>query len=106
MGHMDEASSKFGLKKQDIEKINSVIKSFPEVEAIVLYGSRAMGNYKPGSDIDLSLKGRDLNANVISKIATKLDDLLLPYMIDLSAFNEIDNPSLIAHIERVGLEFK
>lgn len=64
-----------------------------------------MGNYKPGSDIDLTLKGHDLNLKLLNKISCDLDELLLPYTFDLSIYCHIKNPGLIDHIERVGLVF-
>ena len=96
---------KYGLPVTAIEKINAVFASFPEVEKVVLYGSRAKGNYKPGSDIDLTLYGEVLNSSLCGDIADKLDELLLPYMIDLSVFAELKHPELEAHIERVGVVF-
>jgi predicted nucleotidyltransferase len=94
---------KFGLKQTTIQKIQNVLSTFPQVEEAIVYGSRAKGNYKPGSDIDLTLKGENLNLSIMNKIATLIDDLLLPYTIDLSIFKNIDNPDLIDHINRVGI---
>jgi uncharacterized protein len=96
---------KYGLPDTVIEKINAVFASFPAVERVVLYGSRAKGNYKPGSDIDLTMYGAALNTALCGDIADKLDELLLPYMIDLSVFAELKHPELEAHIERVGVVF-
>lgn len=96
---------KYGLPDTAIEKINAVFASFPEVKKVVLYGSRAKGNYKPSSDIDLTLYGEVLNSSLCGDIADKLDELLLPYMIDLSVFVELKHPELEAHIERVGVVF-
>ena len=74
-----------------------------EVEKAILYGSRARGDYRNGSDIDLTLcGGGDLTLSVRNRIAVELDDLLLPYMIDLSIFRDISDPDMIAHIQRVG----
>jgi len=70
-----------------------------------LYGSRAKGNYKPGSVIDLTLKGYGLDLKLINKISIALDDLLLPYTFDLSIYDSIDAPALIEHIRRVGIVF-
>jgi predicted nucleotidyltransferase len=92
----------FGLRNSDIEKLHSVFMRFPEVEEVVLYGSRAKGNYHHGSDIDITMKGEELNGDMSSKILLALDDLLLPYMIDLSIFRQINNPDMIDHINRVG----
>ena len=96
---------KFGLKETTIEKICSVFAGFPQIEKAVLYGSRAKGNYKNGSDIDLTLHGKDLTLNVLYKIDEELDDLLLPYTFDLSIFERLSDPDFIDHIQRVGVVF-
>ncbi len=96
---------KFGLKDETIQKIYDVFAEYPQVEKAVLYGSRAKGNYKNGSDIDLTLHGQDLTLNILYKIIQDIDDLLLPYMIDLSIFHQISDPDVVAHIERVGATF-
>ena len=70
---------------------------------MVLYGSRARGTYKTGSDIDLTLWGAELTHSVLSRIDTELDELLLPYMIDLSIFRQIENPEMVKHIQRDGV---
>jgi predicted nucleotidyltransferase len=96
---------RFGLKKKTIEAINNVLDRFPEVEEAVLYGSRAKGNYKTGSDIDLTLKGEGLTVERKWAIESEIDDLLLPYMFDISIYTQIDNDELIGHIDRVGQIF-
>ena len=96
---------RFGLKENIIQEIQNVFSAFPEVDEAVLYGSRAKGNYKLGSDIDLTLKGDTLNLSVLNKISLRLDDLLLPYTFDLSVYRYIDNIDLIEHINRVGVSF-
>jgi len=96
---------KYGLTEDTIEKICGVYASFPEVEKVVLYGSRAKGNYKGGSDIDLTLYGTALTSDLRASIEEALDDLLLPYTIDLSLFDELENAELREHIERVGIVF-
>ena len=95
----------YGLNYNAVEKIHAVFRQFPQVEAAILYGSRAKGNYRNGSDIDLTLKGGNLNHKILSLISSKMDDLLLPYIIDISIYKQIDNPDLIEHIERVGKVF-
>ncbi len=94
-----------GLTNETADRIRSVLGRFPEVEKAVLYGSRAKGNYKRGSDIDLTLFGSGLNASVLSQINSGLDDLLLPQKIDVSIFAKISHGDLIDHIRRVGVVF-
>ena len=97
---------KFGLKEIAIEKICGVLAKHPQVDKGVIYGSRAKGNYKNGSDIDLTLYGgEDLTQKVLSKILNEIDDLPLPYTIDLSIFNDLSDPDFIDHIRRVGIVF-
>lgn len=95
----------FGLKEETIEKINGLFISFPQVEEVVLYGSRAKGNYKPGSDIDLVLKGKDLDLSILYQRTSKIDDLLLPYSFDISLFDQVINTALLEQINRVGKLF-
>lgn len=96
---------KYGLKKDTIDRICAVFARFPQIEKAILYGSRAKGNYKPGSDIDLTLMGEALTLDLCASIATELDDLLLPYTVDLSVFHELNHAKLQEHIERVGQVF-
>ncbi len=99
-------TARFGLKETTIHKIRTVLSHYPQVEKAILYGSRAKGNYKNGSDIDLTLRGgADLTLNLLYKIMEELDDLLLPYTIDLSIFDDIHDPDVIEHIQRVGVTF-
>jgi predicted nucleotidyltransferase len=94
-----------GLSHEVIQKIQNVLGSFAEIEKAVLYGSRAKGNYKPGSDIDLTLYGSGLSHEKLMDISIALDDLLLPYKIDLSIYTTLDNNELRDHIDRVGIVF-
>jgi len=95
----------YGLKADTIARINGVLAAHPEIEQAILYGSRATGNFREGSDIDLCLIGETLTLMQLLKIENELDDLLLPYKIDLSLFHALDNAELIDHIRRVGIVF-
>jgi predicted nucleotidyltransferase len=96
---------KFGLEEEDIKKIQTVFSCYPEIEKAILYGSRAKGNFKIGSDIDITLEGEKLNLSIVNAVENQIDDLLLPYLFDISIFHQIDNPDLIEHISRVGQVF-
>lgn len=95
----------YGLKERTIEQIQTVFANFPELEQAVLYGSRAKGDFKPGSDIDLTLYGNGLTRKMLYKLENELDDLLLPYAFDLSIFANLVDADLVAHIRRVGVVF-
>lgn len=96
---------RFGLPLVSVQKICAVFARHAEVQKAVLYGSRAKGNYKNGSDIDLTLYGTGLRHNDLLAIMGELDDLLLPYLIDLSLVETIQNKELLDHILRVGVVF-
>ena len=94
---------RFGLKDQVIQQICTVLSHYPTVEQGVLYGSRAKGCHKSGSDIDLSLQGDTISAQDRDRIILALDDLDLPYTFDVNLFRQISNEELRDHIERVGV---
>lgn len=99
----------FGLPHDTILAIQRVFAQFPQIDRAIIYGSRVKGTYKLGSDIDLSLitaAGQPpLTLTALFQIDEALEELLLPYQIDLSIFAKLDNPNLIDHIERIGVEF-
>jgi predicted nucleotidyltransferase len=92
----------YGLDDRVIGRIRAAFSRYPEIEKAILYGSRAKGTYKNGSDIDLTLTGDRLNTSILSRLGTELDDLLLPFSFDLSILADIANADLVDHIKRVG----
>ena len=97
---------KYGLKESAIEHIQSVLARHPEVKSAILYGSRSIGSFKTGSDIDLTLLGgEDLTMKTLYRIMDEIDDLLLPYTFDLSIHRDITDPDVLDHIQRVGVIF-
>ena len=94
----------FGLNQETIDKINSVFEKHPEIEKVIIYGSRAKGNYKSGSDIDFTLIGNDLN-DLVETLDSEIDDLNTPYLFDISIFGKLNSPTLKEHINRVGKVF-
>lgn len=95
----------FGLADNTCATVRAVLEHYPAIAKAVIYGSRAKGNYKPGSDIDLTLMGDALDYRVLSSVASALDESNIPYTVDVSVFEKIDNPALREHIERVGKVF-
>ena len=91
-----------GLTKENTVKMQSIFKPHEKVKKVILYGSRAMRAFKPASDIDLTLIGKQINLTQLNEIENQLDDLYLPYKIDLSIFDQIENPDFLNYIKRVG----
>ncbi len=96
---------KFGLTDQIIASMAQVFEPNPKVDKAFIFGSRAKGNFREGSDIDIAIKGRDLTFKDIISLSGKLEDLDIPYKIDLLDYHTIKEPALQEHIDRVGIEF-
>ena len=94
--------NEFGLETMEMDKIIMSIASIDGVDKAVIYGSRAKGNYKPFSDVDISLVGKSLSYSDLLRLHSIIDDLLLPYEIDLNIFDLIQNENLKEHILRCG----
>lgn len=94
-----------GLTRHDRDLIRDVLARYPEVRRVTLFGSRAMGTFGRGSDIDLALEGPDLDARTLTRIATELEDSDLPYKVDLLLRDDQLDPKLEAHIRRHGKPF-
>ncbi|MBP6218635.1 MAG: nucleotidyltransferase domain-containing protein [Oligoflexales bacterium] len=96
---------KCGLSLEIQEKICAVLKKYSKIQKVLLYGSRANGLFQTGSDIDLSIISEELLTKNLLTIQVEIDDLLLPYKVDISLFSQIDHLPLLEHIKKVGLEF-
>lgn len=94
---------RFGIKSDHWLRILDVLRANDRVLQVLLFGSRAKGNFKPGSDIDLCLKGGNLDAGDILSLRTAIDALDLPWQVDLAHYESITDQALINHIDRVGI---
>lgn len=94
----------FGLSEQTTVKIKQIFKNYPEIEQAKIFGSRAKGNYRENSDVDIAIFG-DLDLQKLGQIVLDLDDLTTPYSFDLKLYSEIKHPKLINHIDRVAKDF-
>ena len=103
---MNSSQSKYDLPLYAWNQILEIIEEYGNVERVILYGSRAKGNCHAASDIDLCLEGENLTLKDLLAIENQLDDLLLPWKIDLSLKHKIESLDLLAHIERVGVTIK
>ncbi|MFA8343573.1 MAG: nucleotidyltransferase family protein [Rhodothermaceae bacterium] len=94
----------FGLKEKELKYIKEVTTKFTEVEEVIIFGSRAMGNQKVSSDIDIAVKGKYIPHEIVLKIVDILnEDSPLPYFFDVINYNNIENPELKKHIDEKGI---
>jgi predicted nucleotidyltransferase len=93
----------YGLKQNELKQITSILDGFLEVEEAVIFGSRAMGNYRRSSDVDLALKGELVTQDVAAKVSIELNGIPGKlFRFDVVCYPELDNPILREHIGRVG----
>ena len=102
---MSNFSNKYGLTDRDIQTINDILHKYPEVLLVNIFGSRAKGTCKPGSDIDLSIMNRGTNSTTLHKLKNDFEESSLPYKVDLVDFHTLTNPYFAEHIKRVGIIF-
>lgn len=95
----------FGLRANDIAAMHAVFANHPALEQAIIYGSRAKGNYRNGSDIDLTFKAPEMELSEMNQISWELDDLMLPYKFDISLYHQLQHDDIKDHIARVGKVF-
>lgn len=93
----------FGLPSPTLQALQNVFMQNGKIEKVTLYGSRAIGTFKIGSDIDLCITGPQMTLTELLHLENEIDDLLLPYKIDLSLRHQIENSDLLAHIDQFGI---
>jgi predicted nucleotidyltransferase len=94
---------KYGLSDATLKTLDRLFQKHEGIDKVILYGSRAMGNYRQGSDIDITLiTGDDFNFSDMLTLEGELDESSLPYLFDVSIFNKLKNANLVDHINRVG----
>ena len=101
MASTSESDTDFGLPTYAVNQLRKCLSPYP-IEAALVYGSRAKGTYRAASDIDLTLIAPDMSHWQLLELEQAIDDLLLPWKVDLSLYHHIDNEALKVHIERVG----
>ena len=96
--------NEFGLSAKDMEAMTALFYQTPVLDKVVIFGSRAMGNYQASSDIDLALFGAfEHKEDLLLK--EQLEELPMPYIFDLVVFDAIKSNEFKGHIQRVGKVF-
>jgi predicted nucleotidyltransferase len=94
-----------GLSDKTVRVISDLLLQHPEIERVLLFGSRAKGTYKPGSDIDLAVEGVGVSEKTLFSLSEHLVDSSLPYLFSLVHVDPTLDKDLAAHIARVGIPF-
>ena len=95
----------FGLTEKDISMVLEAVRNFPEVEEAIIFGSRALGNYKKGSDVDVAIRGASITQETVLGLSDLLNEVYpLPYFFDIVHYDAISNSNLIKHINDHGIQ--
>ncbi|MEZ5815028.1 MAG: nucleotidyltransferase domain-containing protein [Alphaproteobacteria bacterium] len=95
----------FGLPPLTIDNMRRFLAGWPEIEKIVIFGSRATGNWRYNSDIDICIWGKDIDYDLLGRIKSGFADLPTPYKYDVVHYDKIDHQPLKDHIDAVGKDF-
>jgi len=93
----------FGLPHDVFEDVLDTIRSYSEIKSAKIFGSRAKGNYKRYSDVDIAIFS-DTGTDLSSCIKDKLEDLDAIYYFDVLDYNKVSDTKIKEHIDRVGIE--
>jgi len=96
-------NDKFGLSQKSLSEVIGVFRNYMEIDEAKLFGSRAMGNFKNGSDIDIAILGDAISLSLILKLKNDFEESSLPYFVDIVNYNSISNPELKRHIDQNGI---
>jgi len=99
------SSDIYGLNDRDIQTLFGILNKYDEVKKVYLYGSRAKGTHKLGSDIDLAIMNEGVSEKIIRTIKSEIEESSLPYFVDITNFTTLNHKELAEHIQRVGVSF-
>lgn len=97
---------KIGIPSEQLAKICAIFHKHPQIKKIIVYGSRAKGNFQPGSDIDIAITGSAIDSRLLAQIDADYDALYLPWTLDVRVYDTIENQDLKDHIDRVGISLR
>lgn len=101
----EKERNKFGLTERDMSIIQDILSKYSEVKSVVVFGSRAKGTFKLGSDVDLAIMDAEVKEGVADKLNSYFSDSCLPYFVDLVCYSSLKDSDLKEHIDRVGVPF-
>jgi predicted nucleotidyltransferase len=91
-----------GITKAHVEQWEQLWEHQLRLQAVWLFGSRAIGRHQPGADIDICLEGVARSHDDLVQLIRPVDDLLPLWRVELLQRHEL-SAELDAHVTRVGL---
>jgi len=97
------SQNSFGLEDKALALIKNTLSAYPEITQAKIFGSRALGNFKTYSDIDLVLFG-EISLPLLATLNEKLENLPLAYNFDTKLYSQISHEPLREHIDKFGID--
>lgn len=93
----------FGIPSKSMSLIINALVQKEEIEKALIFGSRSMGNYKNGSDVDIAIFGKDITMEILNQLRIELNEKLpLPYYFDIVHYDSLEHDKLKEHIDKYG----
>ena len=92
----------YGLDDNIFNQIGEIFGKYQDIEKVILFGSRAKGSYKKGSDIDIAIVSKSMDLKTLHDIENEIDEMMMPYIFDIKIYHNIKNSNLLEHINRIG----
>ena len=93
-----------GLSETELSTLREVFTKFDAIEEVILFGSRARGSHQKASDVDLTIKGKNIDLNTLTKLKYILEEKTnLPYFFDVVIYDKITNDALKKAIDEGGV---
>ena len=106
MSSQSATANHYGISERSFNRIVAAIATMPEIEEVVIFGSRAMGTARRGSDIDLAIKGARVTDRTADELSMTLNERLpIPYYVDVVAYPSLSHENLREHIDTRGKLF-
>ena len=103
---MGETLNEFGFRQKDMDFMIHLFREYPEIEKVIIYGSRGRGDFEHGSDVDIALEGKEITSETVSCIHTKLEEESPTYLwFDVLHYDSLKNQKLKEQIEKYGKLF-
>ena len=102
---MDHILNEFGLSSREMNEVFRVLRAYPQITLVHIFGSRAKGTFHKGSDIDLAIMIGDVDPKIVDQLNSAFSESSLPFTVDLIQYHTLTNDSLKDHIDRVGKVF-
>ncbi|WP_432822861.1 nucleotidyltransferase domain-containing protein [Trichloromonas sp.] len=95
----------FGLAERHYAEMAQIFRRYPQIERVLIFGSRAKGTDKPWSDFDLAVIAPTLSDQNFAQLWNEIDELPLVFKLDLLHWDRLAQVTLKEKITQEGRRF-